>query len=84
MNIGILGIGEVGSAIKKIIEKKHKVFIADKKEDLIIGNKIDILHICIPYSNLFIKTAIRAINKYQPKLTIIESTVSPGTTDLIF
>jgi len=84
MNIGIFGIGEVGSAIKKIIEKKHKVFIADKKEDRINGNKIDILHICIPYSNIFIKTVIQAINKYQPKLTIIESTVAPGITNLIF
>lgn len=84
MNIGILGIGEVGSAIKKIVEEKHKVFIADKKEDRITGNKIDILHICIPYSSLFIKTVIQAIDKYQPKLTIIESTTSPGTTDLIF
>lgn len=84
MNIGILGIGEVGSAIKKIVAKKHIVFTADKKEDLIAGNKIDILHICIPYSDLFIKTAIRAINKYQPKLTIIESTVAPGTTNKIY
>lgn len=84
MNIGILGIGEVGSAIKKIIEKKHKVFIADKKEDQIAGNKIDILHICIPYSDSFTKTVIRAINNYQPKLTIIESTVAPGTTNIIY
>ena len=31
MNIGILGIGEVGSAIKKLVEKKHRVFTADRK-----------------------------------------------------
>ncbi len=26
MNIGILGVGEVGSAIKKLVERKHRVF----------------------------------------------------------
>jgi len=84
MNIGIVGTGEVGSAIKKLTEKKHNVFTANRKIDSITGKKIDVLHICIPYSSNFVKIAVKAVKKYQPLLTIIESTVAPGTTDTIY
>lgn len=84
MNIGILGIGEVGAAIKKIVEKKHRVFTKDRKNDFIKKQKIDVLHICIPYGKQFMKIVIKAIKDHAPTLTIIESTVSPGTTDAIY
>ncbi len=43
---------------------------------------IDVLHICIPVpgKNKFIETAASYIQKYRPKLTIINSTVPIGTT----
>jgi UDP-N-acetyl-D-mannosaminuronate dehydrogenase len=43
---------------------------------------IDVLHICVPVpnKNKFIETAASYIQKYQPKLTIINSTVPIGTT----
>jgi len=84
MNVGIIGTGEVGSAIKKIVEKKYKVFTKDRKNDSIKGQEIEILHICIPYSKDFIAIAVKAIRDYKPLLTIIESTVAPGTTDKIY
>lgn len=84
MNIGIIGLGEVGSAMKKIIEKKYPVFTKDQTFDTIKKNRIDVLHICIPYGTKFVKIAITAIKQYKPQLTIIESTVAPGTTDAIF
>jgi len=84
MKVGIIGLGEVGSAIKKIAEKKHQVFVKDRKLDLIKNNKIDVLHVCIPYSPEFEKTVIEAVKEYNPKLTIIESTVAPGTTEKIY
>ncbi|OGH05969.1 MAG: hypothetical protein A2W22_03515 [Candidatus Levybacteria bacterium RBG_16_35_11] len=84
MKVGIIGLGEVGSAIKKLAEKKHNVFTKNRKIDLIKGNKIDILHICIHYSTEFEKTVVKAIKDYLPRLTIIESTVAPGTTERIY
>ena len=84
MNIGILGTGEVGSAVKKIVNEKHRVFTANTRQDFIKNRKITVLHICIPYDNQFVKIAVQAIKKYNPLLTIIESTVAPGTTDSIF
>ena|SRR3989338_2282547 len=83
MNIGILGIGEVGTAIRKITEKKHTVYTANKKSDLIRGNKIEVLHVCIPYNSGFVKIVTDAVKAYQPALVIIESTVAAGTTDKI-
>ena len=45
-------------------------------------DEIDVLHICIPASDKtkFINIAADYINKYQPNLTIINSTVPIGTT----
>jgi len=84
MNIGILGVGEVGGAIKKIAGENHIVFTANRKNDSIKGNKIDVLHICIPYNGDFIKNVIKAIKDYIPTLTIIDSTVPLGTTYKIY
>lgn len=84
MNIGILGIGEVGLAIKKIVEKKYLVFTKNRKKDFIKDQKVAVLHICIPYTNQFVNISVKAIKKYQPSLTIVESTVAPGTTDKIY
>jgi len=84
MNIGILGTGEVGSAVKKNVEKKHRVFTKDHTNDFIKGQRIGVLHICIPYSAQFISIATKAIQDYAPTFTIIESTVAPGTTNKIY
>jgi UDP-N-acetyl-D-mannosaminuronate dehydrogenase len=45
-------------------------------------NELDVLHICIPVpnKNKFIEIAKGYIEKYHPKLTIINSTVPVGTT----
>jgi UDP-N-acetyl-D-mannosaminuronate dehydrogenase len=47
-----------------------------------IQDKIDVMHICIPAfdKNKFIEIAAGYIKKYQPSLTIIDSTVPIGTT----
>ena len=83
MNVAILGLGEVGSAIKKLTSKKHNVFVRELDYDEIGGEKINVLHVCIPYSNQFEKTVIDAIKEMKPSLTIINSTVRPGTTAAI-
>ncbi len=74
--IGILGYGEVGKAIAKFYQ-------SPKIKDTILGGNIDnveILHICIPYSKNFVRIVKKEIAKIKPKLTIINSTVGPGTT----
>lgn len=78
-NIGILGYGEVGQAIAKFY-KTPKIKDLDRDDGL---KGVEILHICIPWSDDFVKIVKREIKKIKPKLTIIHSTVAPGTTERI-
>jgi len=79
MKIGILGYGEIGRAIAKFyIHPKIKDL---KRNDGLEG--IEILHVCIPYSKSFIEIVKKEISEYNPKLTIIHSTVPLGTTKKI-
>ena len=77
--IGILGYGQVGKAIAKFY-KKPKIKDLNRDDGL---EEVEILNICIPYTNDFVKTAKKEIQEIKPKLTIIHSTVAPGTTKKI-
>lgn len=74
----ILGKGEVGSSLYKILSGIYKIDILDKNEST--SYKYDILHICFPYSENFVKYVKEYIDKYKPKVTVIHSTVPVGTT----
>ena len=77
--IGILGYGDVGKSIAKFYNKPK---IKDlKRDDGLKG--VEILHVCIPWSNNFIEIVKKEIKRIKPKLTIIHSTVAPGTTKRI-
>ena len=84
----IIGLGEVGSALAQLEDdnaKKNHVNVLkhDPQKGLYVPKKlgnVSVLHICIPYSNNFVKTVVGYINDYQPSLTIIHSTVKMGTT----
>lgn len=77
--VGILGNGEVGSAIAKFYKNPR---IKDlSRDDGLVG--IDILHVCIPFLDNFVDIVRKEIKQINPKLTIIHSTVAPGTTEKI-
>lgn len=84
-DIVIIGYGEIGSALAKVYrEKNYEVKIIDpklEKNDTV--NNCDILNICIPYSNDFVKIVNGYIQSINPKLTVIHSTVMSGTTKQI-
>ncbi len=82
--IGVLGAGEVGSAIAEIFAKKFEVQKKDLKYDELKNSKIEVLHICLPYSNKFERNVLAQILRNKPKLVIIHSTVMPGTSENIF
>src|SRR3989344_1158843 len=83
MIIGILGLGEVGSAIKKLTSPKHTVYVRELSFDEIGTNKLDVLHICIPFTQTFVSAVTKLIRQNKPKLTIIDATVKPGTTQAL-
>jgi len=81
--IGILGYGEIGKAIARFYKSASwRTKIKDlKRDDGLHG--VEILHICIPWSDNFINIVKKEIKEIKPKLTIIHSTVAPGTTKKI-
>lgn len=78
--IGILGMGEVGRAVRELAKGKFTIFTKDLDHDSIKNNDLDVLHVCIPFTERFI-ASIQVVTKLaKPKLIIINSTVAPGTT----
>lgn len=78
-NIGILGYGEIGKAVAKFY-KNPKVKDLERDDGL---KKVDVLHVCIPWSENFAGIVKKEIKEIKPKLTIIHSTVVPGSTKKI-
>lgn len=76
---GILGYGEIGKAMARFY-KNPKIKDLDRNDGL---QGIEILHICIPWSDKFVEIVKNQIERSKPKITIINSTVAPGTTKKI-
>lgn len=83
LSVGVLGLGDVGKAIKRLCAKRHKVYTRDLDKDELSGKKVDVLHICIPWSEKFENIVQKAITELKPNLVIINSTVKPGTTQAL-
>jgi len=78
-SVGVLGFGEVGQAIAKFY---RNLKIKDlERDDGLVG--VEILNVCIPWSENFVKIVRGEMKKIKPKLTIIHSTVAPGTVKKI-
>jgi len=76
----VAGMGEVGRPLFRILSGKFECVEVDIKP-VSIAKPCSVLHICYPFQVPdFIGTTLGYINKYQPALTIINSTVGPGTT----
>jgi UDP-N-acetyl-D-mannosaminuronate dehydrogenase len=78
--IVVVGLGEIGRPLFEIIKEKHQVAGVDI-DPVDVEGECAIMHICIPFgSDAFTSECERYIGKYKPGLTIINSTVAPGTT----
>ena len=84
MNIAMLGLGEVGSALKQLIGDKHQVFVRELTYNQVTDQHIDVAHVSIPYNQKFESIVVSFVEEIKPDLTIINSTVKPGTTEAIF
>lgn len=82
--IGVLGLGEVGSAVAGIFSSKFDVLKKDLEYDELKNSKIEVLHVCLPYNSNFEETVIAQAAANRPNLIVIHSTVKPGTTASIF
>jgi len=77
----VVGLGEVGGALAEVLERVHPVLKHDI-EPREFTDPIGVMHICFPFSSRaqFEPLAIEYIRRFKPALTIINSTVLPGTT----
>ena len=84
----VAGLGEIGSPIYHLISRAVIVVGYDLNENLMDKKKFQkyeklntrFLHICIPFTKNFISTVKSLYNKFNPKVIVIHSTISPGTT----
>src|SRR5262249_5812046 len=81
-SVVVIGLGEGGRPLFEIISEKEPTMGIDI-EPVRTPGECAVLHICYPFSDTCIRTAVQYIEDYRPALTIINSTVSPGTTRAI-
>jgi UDP-N-acetyl-D-mannosaminuronate dehydrogenase len=80
----VVGQGEIGKPLQKILDRTYRCYGVDI-EPLEIAAPCSTMHLCYPYQIPdFVGTTIAYIRKYKPELTIINSTVVPGTTRRVF
>jgi UDP-N-acetyl-D-mannosaminuronate dehydrogenase len=77
----VVGVGEVGGSLAEVLERGHRVARLDLKPAA-IDAPVEVMHVCFPFSSRSqFESAVREyIRRFQPRLTIINSTVLPGTT----
>lgn len=75
----VIGFGEIGRSLYNVLRTNYEVFKVEKDALNPLGD-FDIIHICFPYSNEFISEVKRYQDLYNPKYTIIHSTVPVGTS----
>ncbi len=80
----VVGLGEVGRPLFEVISDHFDALGVDIDPVDFTGES-EILHICFPFQVPdFVGQCVEYIKKYQPKLTVINSTVSPGTTRAVY
>jgi UDP-N-acetyl-D-mannosaminuronate dehydrogenase len=81
----VVGLGEVGRPLLEVISNRYDNTIGIDLDPIEVSSECEILHICYSFEiNDFIGESVKYITKYQPRLTIINSTVAPGTTRAIY
>ena len=82
--IVVVGLGEVGRPLLEIIGERYPVAGVDL-EQVELGASCDVMHLCYGFVDRkrFIADSVAYIDKYRPRLTILNSTVPPGTTRAI-
>jgi UDP-N-acetyl-D-mannosaminuronate dehydrogenase len=88
----VVGLGEVGRPLFELLRDcgKFEVYGFDlnieKMRELglstFLPSEVDIMHVCIPCADRekFVNDIAEYVQRFKPKLVIINSTVAPGTT----
>ena len=85
----VVGLGEIGKPILKLLSKKNIVVGFDLNHNLMDKIKFEkyknlktsFLHIAIPGTDNLIDNVLKLYKKFRPECIIIHSTIKPGTTE---
>ena len=89
----VVGLGEVGRPLYELLKECGKFLVygfdIDEEKMREVGqsrsglpSEVDVMHVCIPCFSReeFVDVVVGYVERFKPKLVIINSTVQPGTT----
>jgi UDP-N-acetyl-D-mannosaminuronate dehydrogenase len=77
----VIGLGEIGKPLLEVISRHNNTVGVDIAPPAEPPADIDIMHVCYPFGiNDFVGETARYIQRFNPRLTVINSTVAVGTT----
>ena len=80
-SVVVAGLGEVGRPLLELLSTHYRTIGVDIKLPTEPVGEVDVLHVCYPFEiKDFIGETAHYIDKYKPRLTVINSTVAVGTT----
>jgi UDP-N-acetyl-D-mannosaminuronate dehydrogenase len=80
-NVVVVGLGEVGKPLFELASRHHRAIGVDIDPPKDRIENIDVLHVCFPFEiRDFVGEVARYIARFQPVVTVINSTVGIGTT----
>lgn len=80
-SVVVAGLGEVGRPLLELLSTHYRTIGVDIKPPAEPLGEVDVLHVCYPFEiKDFIGETAHYIDKYKPRLTVINSTVAVGTT----
>jgi UDP-N-acetyl-D-mannosaminuronate dehydrogenase len=80
----VIGLGEIGRPLLELISRRYAAIGIDIEPSPLNG-ACHIVHICYPFQiDDFIGETVRYMQRFQPALTIINSSVPPGTTRAVY
>ncbi len=93
----VVGLGEVGRPLFELLKESGKFEVygfdldAEKMRNVeqskdVLSYAVDVMHVCIPCTDKedFVNNVVGYVERFRPKLVIINSTVAPGTTAEVY
>ena len=83
----VIGLGEIGLPIYKILSKNYPTEgfdinpILNKEKPSLKNYDVAFIHICIPFSKNLFKIIKKYERQFKPEAIVIHSTIRPGTTE---
>ncbi|MEO6924536.1 MAG: hypothetical protein ABI142_11980 [Bryocella sp.] len=79
----VVGLGEVGKPLYNILARAYDTVGVDV-EPVEITQPCSVMHLCIPFQlKDFIGVCAEYVARHQPRYVVLNSTVSPGTTEAL-